>query len=97
MVRLLQKPPGPSGAAHSWSVAAYFVWQREEVFANHLQLPKLTDFCVKLKKNSYVFSFKATTVVGNNYTNNGIGASIPLPTTDAVKCDYHIPILYGKW
>lgn len=60
------------------------------------------------KKN--VFSYKATqsvtfkqlwclctTVVDNNCTNDGIVASIPFPTTDGIKCDYPIPILYGKW
>lgn len=94
MVRLLLKPPAYPGQ-RTVGVLLLILYDKEKVFANHLQLPHCSYFCVE-KKKLYVFSFKATTVVDNNYTNNGIGASIPLPTTDGVKCDYHIPVLYGK-
>lgn len=31
-----------------------------------------------------------TAVVDNNYDDNGILASITLPTADGIKCDYHV-------
>lgn len=44
-----------------------------------------------------VFVVLAQLVVDNNYDDNGILASITLPTADGIKCDYHLPFKNGKW
>lgn len=43
-----------------------------------------------------VFVVLAQLVVDNNYDDNGILASITLPTADGIKCDYHLPFKNGK-